>query len=127
MRTGNRGQLLSDIRYTDDMGFIRRCPQCAEWYPLTLEFWYRRWLTRCRACVLEWKRGYQNEKYRKDPTFAQMKKDAAKLTAWKQRQWDEEGVKARKRAYYHANREAILAKQRMAYRRKGPPLDLGQD
>lgn len=118
---------MRDFRYSDDTGFERRCPECRDWWPVTLEFWDRRWMTRCRACIKSWKAVYQNAKYRDDPEYRETRKEAARLTAWKQRVNEPDKLYERRRVYeatrderrrelqrlaYWANRDAILARRR---------------
>lgn len=116
-----------DFRYGEDTGFERRCPLCRDWWPLELTYWDKRWLTRCRACIKTWRAEYQAAKYRDDPEYRQMKKDAAALSSWKALQNEPERFRARRAAYertrdvrrrelqrlnYWANRDAILARRR---------------
>jgi hypothetical protein len=106
---------LSDFRYRDDVGFERRCPMCADWWPVTLEFWDRKWQSRCRACVLSWRRDYQNRKYRDDPDYRQMRIDSSATVAWKVRQWRPEAEKERKQRYAEANADRRRELQRIKY------------
>lgn len=118
---------MREFRFRDDVGFERRCPACRDWWPVTLEFWEKRWTTRCRACIKAWKRENQNRRYATEPTYREDRKAAARLTAWKDRVNDPEPVAKRKAAYaklnaerirelqrirYHANRDTILAQRR---------------
>ena len=112
---GALGTVHANVRWRDDTGWEFKCGYCAEWWPLTGEFWWKRSMSRCRACWLEYQKGYQNERYANDPVFRAGKRDAAKLSAWKDRQLNPDTMKARKRAYYLANREPILRKARARY------------
>lgn len=118
---------MKDFRYDREIGFERRCPECLDWWPITLEFWDKRWLTKCRACVKTWRRNYQNEKYRTNPEFREVRKEAARLSAWMMRVNEPERLRERRRRNaiataerrrerqrinYWANRDAILARRR---------------
>lgn len=106
------------FRFREDVGFERRCPQCCDWWPITLDFWDKRWHTRCRACIREWKRHNQNRRYQEEPVYRETRKEAARLTAWKDRQNRPATVRSRHQAYYAANRERILERQRIAHHAK---------
>jgi hypothetical protein len=118
---------VRDFRYRSDVGFERRCDICHDWWPVSLEFWNPKWLSRCRACALAWRREYQNEKYAEDPKFREVRKEAARLSAWKQRVNEPAYLKKRRaksdaeyaerrrelqRLAYWARRDEILAKRR---------------
>jgi hypothetical protein len=109
---------MRDFRHREDVGFERRCPDCADWWPITLEFWDPRWTTRCRSCIRRWKNAGQIERYRIDEAFREAKKAAARLTAWKGRQNDPEADRERKALYYRANRERILERSKVRYHAK---------
>lgn len=118
---------MTGFRFREDVGFERRCPMCHDWWPITLDFWDKRWTTRCRACIRAWKRENQNRRYVTEEGYREDRKAAARLTAWKDRKNNPDVVAARKHAYwtanaervrelqrirYHANRDAILARRR---------------
>jgi hypothetical protein len=43
---------VTGCRFRGDVGYEGRCNACAEWWPLTDEFWYpRQGMARCRACI----------------------------------------------------------------------------
>jgi hypothetical protein len=107
--------LSRDFRYTDDLGFERRCPVCHDWWPLALDFWDRRWSTRCRACIRAWKRETQNRRYREDEQYREDRKAAARLTAWKERVNEPERLSARRKAYEETRAERRRELQRLAY------------
>ena len=109
---------MSDFRFREDTGWERRCPECADWWPITVEYWDKRWHTRCKACIRAWKRANQNRRYALETDYRQTRKDAAKLTAWKDRQNRPEVIRSRKTAYYWANRERILERMRIAHHAK---------
>lgn len=44
---------LRRVRYRDDVGFEMLCDRCGDWWPLTTEFWYELYLSRCLACKRE--------------------------------------------------------------------------
>lgn len=106
---------MTGFRFREDVGFERRCPECADWWPITLEFWDKRWHSRCRACIKAWKRANQNSRYQLDAQYRETRKAAAALTAWKERQNEPEKLRSRKQAYYHANRARILERDRIRY------------
>lgn len=47
----------------------RGCLACGEFWPMTPEFWVRRNVTRCRACVNEAKSVRNRARYRADPEY----------------------------------------------------------
>lgn len=106
---------MTGFRFTPDLGFERRCPVCADWWPITTEFWDKHWTTRCRACIRAWRRANQNARYATDPVYREVRLDAARLTAWKDRQNRPLVIAERNAAYYRANRRRILERQRIRY------------
>ncbi len=104
-----------DFRWREDVGFERRCPHCAEWWPITLEFWDKKWTKRCRGCILEWKRINQNNRYKTEPKYADDRREAARLTAWKDRQNKPEELHARRKVYRAANMDRIRTLARLHY------------
>jgi hypothetical protein len=110
--------LPREFRFREDVGFERRCPACADWWPVTLEFWDKRWTNRCRACIRAWKRANQNGRYQTDAVYREARRQAACLTAWKDRQNRPDTIRARKAAYYRANAPRILETQRIRHAAK---------
>lgn len=121
------GYKHGDFRYRNDIGFERRCPECRDWWPIDLEFWDRRWTARCRACIRAWKRENQNRRYAEEPEYRETRKEAARISAWKQRLNDpvhlaerraitdarhHERRKELQRLAYWARRDEILARRR---------------
>lgn len=46
------GADVTGCRYRVDVGYEGKCDDCAEWWPLTDEFWYPvQGMRRCRACM----------------------------------------------------------------------------
>ena len=79
-----------DIRHRPD-GFEAKCLMCAEWHPLTLDYWHpKHGMVRCKACLRAYRRAWQAGKSREE--------------AWA------EGVRECRRAVYRANRTERLAK-----------------
>ena len=115
---GARGTMHAEVRWREDTGWEFHCGTCRQWWPLTDEFWRRDRMSRCRACWIEYQRVYQNEKYAVDEKYREEKKAAARLTAWKERVTQPLVISDRKRAYYIANRDRILARERERYWRK---------
>lgn len=108
---------IRSVRWCEDTGWEHVCASCGDWWPLTDEFWRKRSMSRCRACWREYQSDYQRTKYAADPEFRETKKAAARITSWKERQLRPEIVRRRKRDYFHANRDRILADMRERYRR----------
>lgn len=46
-----------------------RCPKCAEWLPLTPEFWHLNHWSECRVCHAERQRLAQFLRYQVDPVY----------------------------------------------------------
>lgn len=108
----------SGFRFREDVGFERRCPTCADWWPITLDFWDKRWTSRCVACIKVWRRVNQNDRYKNDAAYRDTRRQAAALTAWKDRQNAPDKIRERKAAYYRANAPRILEGQRIRYAAK---------
>ena len=106
---------MTGVRYRED-GFQGQCETCRDWWPLELDYWLPRWgLRRCRACVKAHRADHQNARYRNEPAYREARREAARLTAWKDRVNKPDVISERKRAYYEANRERILAVSRERY------------
>lgn len=46
---------MTGVRWRPDTGFEGKCGECAEFWPLDMEFWYpKQGLRRCRACYNVW-------------------------------------------------------------------------
>ena len=55
-----------DIRYRPD-GFEAKCLMCAEWHPLTLDYWHpKHGMVRCKACLRAYHRAWQAGKSREE-------------------------------------------------------------
>lgn len=59
------------IRKVDaELGIVRLCPRCNEWWPLDLEFWFSNAGTEdgfgpcCKACYEEWRYAKRREQRR---------------------------------------------------------------
>lgn len=117
------------VRYRKDVGFEMWCATCAakgstSYWPITEEFWYRRNLTQCRACILEQKRRAAKEAYWRDPEterrrVAAYKAATAEVQALKRsHRWSElteaqrEAYRSYRRARYVRRRDETLAYQR---------------
>lgn len=105
-----------------------RCPHCLIFWPLDDEFWWPLNMARCRACQLVVRREKERARFRADATLrarrllanrayrAEVGRDIPNLKRWIRYWKDPEAERARVRARYQANREAINAARRAAYK-----------
>lgn len=43
---------MTGVRFRSDLGYEGKCNECAEWWPLSDEFWVPpQGMARCRACI----------------------------------------------------------------------------
>lgn len=106
------------FRYRQDVGFERRCPTCTDWWPITLEFWEKRWTARCKACIRVWQRANARRRYAADPVYAEDRRASSRLTGWKDRANRPLEASDKKAAYYRANAARICERQRIKYHAK---------
>lgn len=120
-------KLNARIRFRED--FEAQCQHCRDWWPLTTEFWLTRvGLRRCRACVLDMRKGRDAAYYQANAP--RIRKRTAEYRAKDRRrkqlarQDPERGPiirelqrQASQRLYY-ADIEASRARVRAAYERR---------
>lgn len=82
---------MRDVRWRED-GFEGKCEICTAWLPLTLEFWNKRWLSRCKVCI----------RARKAAGMRDVRKDEERRLA----------ANEKRRIYRRLTRDAHLAYQR---------------
>ena len=111
---------LSRVRWRDG-GFEVQCPLCAEFLPLSEEFWYpRSGVARCRACWSEYRRLHQRGRMADE--------GMRRVTRFKNRlhyQANRDHYKARNAAWKARNQDRIRAYNTAVYAvRKGDPSAL---
>lgn len=70
------------VRIDEELGLVRYCLGCEEWWPSDEDFWRpNRWYRRavCRACHSESRRENEAEARRREQTAAAARKYRAKL------------------------------------------------
>ncbi len=64
---------MIDVRLRPE-GFEGRCEACKEWWPVERQFWHTNsGLRRCRACVLERRRGATARRQRRTPITPELR------------------------------------------------------
>lgn len=140
------GYRRSGVRWRDDVGWEVRCDSCRKrgrtnhYWPLTDEFWNKKWMTRCRACHLDQRRKKDHATYWANPEYRERKRQEAaryRIEAGagikvkkrlrhaidarqsRIRYWDDpEAARAKARDYYWRHRDAILVKRRASYQKE---------
>lgn len=137
------GGKRSGIRWREDVGWEVRCDWCANhtgrtatYWPLTDEFWDRKSMARCRACLRIQKNRRDRARYATDMAWRARRQQGSReyravagdvialkrrgnvdvsLRA-KRRYWlDPERHRATARRYYDSHREEIKEKRKAAY------------